>query len=89
MRPLNRFLQVLSDSELDQLHERMIRETNFDKLKGMCRQFEKHIIEEKGYSFPLLWWNRTVPHNARMKGWKISPSHYLNQDLSNVWLASE
>jgi peptide/nickel transport system substrate-binding protein len=75
------------DRELDQLHERMIRETNFDKLKGMCRQFEKRIIEEEGHTFPLLWWNRTVPHNARMNGWKISPSHYLNQDLSNVWLA--
>jgi hypothetical protein len=20
------------------------------------------------------------------KGWKISPSHYVNQDLANVWL---
>ena len=21
-----------------------------------------------------------------VKGWKISPSHYLNQDLSTIWL---
>jgi peptide/nickel transport system substrate-binding protein len=21
-----------------------------------------------------------------VKGWKISPSHYLNQDLGNIWL---
>ena len=21
-----------------------------------------------------------------VKGWKISPSHYLNQDLANIWL---
>jgi len=21
-----------------------------------------------------------------VKGWKIGPSHYLNQDLANVWL---
>jgi hypothetical protein len=22
-----------------------------------------------------------------VRGWKIGPSHYLNQDLSTVWLA--
>ena len=30
-----------------------------------------------------------VPHHPErsyVKGWKISPSHYLNQDLANIWL---
>ena len=27
-----------------------------------------------------------VPYHSYVKGWKISPSHYLNQDLSTVWL---
>ena len=31
-----------------------------------------------------------VPHRSRRgptcKGWKIGPSHYLNQDLANIWL---
>jgi len=30
------------------------------------------------------WWQRIVPHSSKMKGWKIGPSHYLNQNLSNV-----
>jgi hypothetical protein len=34
----------------------------------------------------LLWWYRTVPYRSYVKGWKISPSHYLNQDLATVWL---
>ena len=34
----------------------------------------------------LLWWYRTVPHHSYVKGWKISTSHYLNQDLATVWL---
>ena len=55
----------------------------------LAREFEERIINEQGHTFPLIWWNRLVPHNARMKGWKISPSHYLNQDLANVWLAPE
>ena len=24
---------------------------------------------------------------SRLKGWKIGPSHYVNQDLRDVWLA--
>jgi len=32
------------------------------------------------------WWQRIIPHSAKMKGWKILPSNYLNQELSNVWL---
>jgi peptide/nickel transport system substrate-binding protein len=27
-----------------------------------------------------------VPYRSYVKGWKISPSHFLNQDLSTVWL---
>jgi peptide/nickel transport system substrate-binding protein len=27
-----------------------------------------------------------VPHRSYVKGWKISPSHYLNQDLATIWL---
>ena len=34
-----------------------------------------------------LWWYRIVPYRSIVQGWKISPSHYLNQDLAMVWLA--
>jgi peptide/nickel transport system substrate-binding protein len=77
------------DRDLDQFHAKMVRETDFEKLKGMSREFERRIINKQGHTFPLIWWNRLVPYNARMKGWKISPSHYLNQDLANVWLVPE
>ncbi len=33
------------------------------------------------------WWYRIIPHRSIVRGWKISPSHYINQDLGNVWLA--
>ena len=29
---------------------------------------------------------RIVPHRSYVKGWKTSPSHFINQDLSMVWL---
>jgi peptide/nickel transport system substrate-binding protein len=28
-----------------------------------------------------------VPHSAKVKGWQITPSHYLNNQLDTVWLA--
>ena len=34
----------------------------------------------------LTYWYRIVPMRSYVKGWKISPSHYLNQDLANIWL---
>jgi peptide/nickel transport system substrate-binding protein len=32
------------------------------------------------------WWSRIIPMRSYVKGWKISPSHYINQDLANIWL---
>jgi hypothetical protein len=28
-----------------------------------------------------------VVHSAKLKGWTITPSHFLNQQLDGVWLA--
>jgi len=52
----------------------------------IIRQMEKRAIGDQAYQFPLLWWQRMIPHNSRLKGWKIGPSHYVNQDLRDVWL---
>jgi hypothetical protein len=30
-----------------------------------------------------------VPHNARVRGWTITPSHFLNTQLDMIWLAPE
>jgi peptide/nickel transport system substrate-binding protein len=33
-----------------------------------------------------LQWHRIVAHSAKVKGWTITPSHYLNNQLDTVWL---
>ncbi len=33
-----------------------------------------------------LWWYKINPHRSYVKGWKIAPSHYLGQQLDQVWL---
>jgi peptide/nickel transport system substrate-binding protein len=68
------------------LYDKMLRETDVARQRALMRQFEKHVLDTEAHEIFLLWWYRTVPHHAYVKGWKISPSHYLNQDLATVWL---
>ena len=76
------------DSVLDDLYDKQSRATDPKERLKLIRQFEKRVIDEKAYQFPpTLWWQRIVPHWAKLKGWKITPSHYVNQDLRDVWLA--
>ena len=75
------------DRNLDKIHSDLLREGDPKKVRALIRKYEKRVIDEEVHYIVTLWWNRTVPHNARLRGWKVSPSHYLNQDLTNVWLA--
>ena len=51
----------------------------------IVRDFERHALSE-AYTVPLLWWNRIVATSAQLKGWSITPSHFIGQDLTDVWL---
>ncbi len=68
------------------LYDRMLRETDAAQQRSLMRQFEKHVLDTQSHEIFLLWWYRIVPYRSYVKGWKISPSHYLNQDLATVWL---
>ncbi len=51
----------------------------------IVRDFERRALTSAN-AVPILWWNRIIANSARVKGWTITPSHYLNQDLAGVWL---
>jgi peptide/nickel transport system substrate-binding protein len=51
----------------------------------IVRSFEREALSQ-AFSVPILWWNRIVAASPRLHGWTITPSHYLEQDLSDVWL---
>ncbi|HEU0155760.1 MAG TPA: ABC transporter substrate-binding protein [Stellaceae bacterium] len=51
----------------------------------IVRAFEQHALSE-AYAVPLLWWNRIVVTAAKVRGWSITPSHFIGQDLTDVWL---
>jgi peptide/nickel transport system substrate-binding protein len=74
------------DPELIDLYNRMLRETDFAKQRELMRQFEKRVLDTEAHEIFLLWRYRIVPYRSYVKGWKISPSHYVNQDLATIWL---
>ena len=75
------------DSVLDGLYDKQSLATNAKERLKLLRQFEKRVLDEQAYQFHILWWQRIIPHWAKVQGWKITPNHYVNQDLRDVWLA--
>ncbi len=76
-----------NDDVLDELYDRQSRMTSLAERKKVLQRFEKRVLDEQAYQFHILWWQRIVPQWAKVKGWKITPSHYVNQDLRDVWIA--
>ena len=68
------------------LYGRMLHETDFPKQRTLMRDFEKYVLDTQAHAVWVLWWYRIIPYRSYVKGWKISPSHYINQDLATVWL---
>jgi len=71
--------------EID-LYQKMLHETDGAKQRALMREFEKHVLDTQAHELVITYWNRIVPLRSYVKGWKIGPSHYVNQDLANVWL---
>ena len=66
----------------------MLRETNPTAQKSLMYSFAKRVMDDESHVAFLLWWNRIVPYRSYMHGWKIGPSHYVNQDLGTIWLSA-
>jgi peptide/nickel transport system substrate-binding protein len=71
--------------EID-LYQQMLRETDLTKQRDLMREFEKYVLDTEAHMLMTPWYYRIIPYRSYVKGWKISPSHYVNQDLSTVWL---
>jgi peptide/nickel transport system substrate-binding protein len=76
-----------NDPVLDDLYDRQSREQNVEARKQLVWQYERYVLDEQVYAMTVLWWHRIIPHSAKVRGWKITPNHYVNQDLATVWLA--
>lgn len=75
-----------TDRALDSLFDRQSGEPVRRKRVELVREFERRALH-LAYTVPVLWWQRTVVMDRAVQGWQITPSHYLGQDLAEVWLA--
>ncbi len=75
------------DRVLDDLFKKMNHSTDPAEQRRLMRQYEKRILDEQAHMFITLWLYRIIPHRSVVRGWKIGPSHHMNQDLSTLWLA--
>lgn len=74
-----------SDTRLDELFAKQAGEVDPVKRMGLVNEFERHALTQ-AYSFPVLWYQRIVVNNAKVKGWDLPPSHFTGQTLVDVWL---
>jgi peptide/nickel transport system substrate-binding protein len=74
-----------TDRVLDDLFDKQSGELDKKKRYALLREFEKRALDQ-AYTVPTIWWHRIIVQHKVMKGWNITPSHYVGQDLSDVWL---
>jgi peptide/nickel transport system substrate-binding protein len=74
------------DQTLEGLYATLVRTRDAPEQRRLIREFERRVISEQAQMLKTLWWQRIAIHRSYVKGWKISPSHYLNQHLDQVWL---
>ncbi len=74
-----------TDRFLDALYIGQAISTDPQQRARIVRDFERHALKQ-AYAVPILWWNRIVVTSVRVQGWSMTPSHFIGQDLADVWL---
>jgi peptide/nickel transport system substrate-binding protein len=75
------------DRTLDELYQKQSRAADREERRRYIREFERRLLDEEAHYIYTLQWHRIVVHSARVRGWTITPSHFLNNQLDTVWLA--
>jgi peptide/nickel transport system substrate-binding protein len=75
------------DTVMDDLYTRQSRTLDPEERRRLLRQYEKRLYDEEVHFIMGFQWHRIVPHLAKVRGWTITPSHFLDQQLDTVWLS--
>jgi peptide/nickel transport system substrate-binding protein len=75
-----------TDPKTTEMYLAMLNEPDEKKQFEAMRAYEGRILKDEADYIPGFWWYRIIPHRTYVKGWKIGPSHYINQSLENVWI---
>ena len=73
------------DTKIDALYEKQRGTLDPVERTKIVRELDKYVLTT-AYSVPFLWSQRIVVLPKKVHGWHMTPSHYLSQDLVDVWL---
>jgi peptide/nickel transport system substrate-binding protein len=73
------------DDKLDAMYDRQRRIIDPVERTRLVREMDTYALTQ-AYAVPLLWTNRIVVMPKVVRGWHMTPTHYLSQDLVEVWL---
>jgi len=74
------------DPVLEGIYDKLLRAGSEADQRTLMREFETRALSDQAHIGITLWWYKINAYRSYVKGWKIAPSHYLNQSLDNVWL---
>ncbi|KAB2919555.1 MAG: ABC transporter substrate-binding protein [Hyphomicrobiaceae bacterium] len=74
-----------TDTKIDEMYTKQRQTMDVAERTKIVREMERYALTQ-AYNVPILWWQRIIMYNKKIKGWYMTPSHYLWQDLSTVWL---
>ena len=74
------------DPKLIDMYQTMLHESDPGLQRVEMRAFETRVLDTEAHEIMTPWWERINAMRSYVKGWKISPSHYINQDLATIWL---
>ena len=74
------------DQVLEDIYDKLQKAATEAEQRILMREYEKRALSDQAHMGITLWWYKINPHRSYVKGWKIAPSHYLNQSLDNIWL---
>ncbi len=75
-----------TDPKTTELYLKMLNEADPKKQYAAMRAYEDNVLKDDAIYVPGFWWYRIIPERTYVKGWKIGPSHYINQGLENIWI---
>jgi peptide/nickel transport system substrate-binding protein len=74
------------DRDLDRLFDLQREAVDPARRRALIREFEERMFD-LSFSFPILWWQRILVMNRRVRNYTMSPSHMVYQSLADIWLA--
>jgi peptide/nickel transport system substrate-binding protein len=77
------------DRIVDELYAKQSVAIDPAERRRLCKQYQLRIFDEMTYMVPFLWWHRMIPVSSNVKGIKLLPNHFINQDRSTIWLSKD